>query len=587
MIVPDRHGTGTNALLLAPPERDRAAFGPGSRERHAAAARGGRRAAARSRSCRRSCSTSTPPTTSRRCAPRSTRAAAAPRTRAALLARLRAAAAMPPSVIRRSRCRACPRSARATTSPRCWPPRGGRCAPATSLVVAHKVVSKAEGRVRRARGRRRPASAPASSRAEHGKDPRHVQVMLDETAEVVRARARRADLPHAPRLRVRERGRRRVQRRAATARSSCCRATPTRSARALRAGRCGARRAPAVVITDSFGRAWRHGPVRRRDRLRRPRPARGLARAPRRATAASCARPWIAVADEAAAAADLVARQGLARAGGASSAASSATSRADDGPGAARRSSATLGRGPVPAQPPRRTGAPGPTPRGVRAPGHVAGRCHSASGTVDPAELRDGRSVDERARRLGPPRRQWSCRGYHRVVGARRRARRGSRPREVPVRLVHRRTRRSRSPSATPERTAVGRACPPVAPAWPSRALRASSSDALHRAHRWARRPPRVPHVAVRGVDEAAEHCAARDATRSGPGRRGRGRRRRGVLGGPATSPGCASGCHPIGGSRAPPRGGGDAAQPAGGAATVSLRRPPSDRRRRQPAGPQ
>jgi len=33
-VVPDRHGTGTNALLLAPLEVIAPAFGPGSRERH-------------------------------------------------------------------------------------------------------------------------------------------------------------------------------------------------------------------------------------------------------------------------------------------------------------------------------------------------------------------------------------------------------------------------------------------------------------------------------------------------------------------------------------------------------------------------
>ena len=33
-IVPDRHGTGTNALLLAPPDVILPAFGPGSFERH-------------------------------------------------------------------------------------------------------------------------------------------------------------------------------------------------------------------------------------------------------------------------------------------------------------------------------------------------------------------------------------------------------------------------------------------------------------------------------------------------------------------------------------------------------------------------
>ena len=39
VVVPDRHGTGTNALLLQPPDAIRPAFGPGSRERHLALAR--------------------------------------------------------------------------------------------------------------------------------------------------------------------------------------------------------------------------------------------------------------------------------------------------------------------------------------------------------------------------------------------------------------------------------------------------------------------------------------------------------------------------------------------------------------------
>jgi 2-phospho-L-lactate guanylyltransferase len=39
LIVPDRHGTGTNALLLAPPGALAPAFGPGSCQRHVANAR--------------------------------------------------------------------------------------------------------------------------------------------------------------------------------------------------------------------------------------------------------------------------------------------------------------------------------------------------------------------------------------------------------------------------------------------------------------------------------------------------------------------------------------------------------------------
>jgi 2-phospho-L-lactate guanylyltransferase len=39
-IVPDRHGTGTNALVLCPPDAIEPAFGEGSRERHERLARG-------------------------------------------------------------------------------------------------------------------------------------------------------------------------------------------------------------------------------------------------------------------------------------------------------------------------------------------------------------------------------------------------------------------------------------------------------------------------------------------------------------------------------------------------------------------
>jgi 2-phospho-L-lactate guanylyltransferase len=39
VVVPDRHGTGTNALLLSPPNAIDPGFGPGSRERHELRAR--------------------------------------------------------------------------------------------------------------------------------------------------------------------------------------------------------------------------------------------------------------------------------------------------------------------------------------------------------------------------------------------------------------------------------------------------------------------------------------------------------------------------------------------------------------------
>jgi coenzyme F420-0:L-glutamate ligase / coenzyme F420-1:gamma-L-glutamate ligase len=126
------------------------------------------------------------------------------------------------------------------------------------VVVAHKVVSKAEGRVRSL------ADVPPGPRAralaaEHGKDPRHVQVVLDESRELLRA-ARGVlicvthhgfvcanagvDASNVP-------GNDRVV---------LLPADPDASARALRHElRRLTGTAPAVVITDSFGRAWRHG----------------------------------------------------------------------------------------------------------------------------------------------------------------------------------------------------------------------------------------------------------------------------------------------------------------------------------------
>ena len=58
--------------------------------------------------------------------------------------------------------------------------------PADVLVVAHKVVSKAEGRVI-ALADVEPGPRALELAAEHGKDPRLVEVVLSETAELVRA----------------------------------------------------------------------------------------------------------------------------------------------------------------------------------------------------------------------------------------------------------------------------------------------------------------------------------------------------------------------------------------------------------------
>jgi coenzyme F420-0:L-glutamate ligase/coenzyme F420-1:gamma-L-glutamate ligase len=122
------------------------------------------------------------------------------------------------------------------------------------LVIAHKVVSKAEGRIVRLADVTPGARAQALA-AEHDKDPRQVEVVLSEAAEVVRADAGRLIC------------RTRHGFVCANAGVDASNATdgetlillpldPDASARALRAA---LPNHPAVVITDSFGRAWRNG----------------------------------------------------------------------------------------------------------------------------------------------------------------------------------------------------------------------------------------------------------------------------------------------------------------------------------------
>jgi coenzyme F420-0:L-glutamate ligase / coenzyme F420-1:gamma-L-glutamate ligase len=203
-----------------------------------------------------------------------------------------------------------------------------RYEPGDVLVVAHKVVSKAEGAVRRLDDVTASARARALAR-EQGKDPRHMQVVLDESAAILRAERgvlicrthhgfvcanAGVDASNAP----------------AAGTLVTLPRDPDASARAIRAA---LPTRPAVVVADSFGRAWRHGQcdvaigiagLTALDDWRGRRDPAGLEL---RATA-------IAIADEAAAAADLVRDKasrepavvvrGLAR-----------FVAADDGPGAA------------------------------------------------------------------------------------------------------------------------------------------------------------------------------------------------------------------------------------------------------------
>jgi coenzyme F420-0:L-glutamate ligase / coenzyme F420-1:gamma-L-glutamate ligase len=171
------------------------------------------------------------------------------------------------------------------------------------ISIAHKVVSKAEGRVRRLSDVRPAARASELAQA-LGKDPRHVQVVLDESREVLRA-------SHGVLICVTHHG------------FVCANAgvdasnvpgedavvllprDPDQSARNLRAGlRQHLKAAPAILITDSFGRAWRRGQVDIAVGCAGLGPLedwRGRADTVGRQLTAT----WIAVADELAAAADL------------------------------------------------------------------------------------------------------------------------------------------------------------------------------------------------------------------------------------------------------------------------------------------
>jgi coenzyme F420-0:L-glutamate ligase/coenzyme F420-1:gamma-L-glutamate ligase len=170
------------------------------------------------------------------------------------------------------------------------------------IVVAHKAVAKAEGRLRRLADVT-PGPRARALAAEHGKDPRHVQVVLDESREVIRAvRGVLVCVTHHGL----------VCANAGVDASNAgdgvlvlLPADPDDSARRLRrelAARTGV--APAVVVADSFGRAWRHGQADVAIGCAGLRPLedwRGRSDAGGREMRAT----WIAVADEAAAAADL------------------------------------------------------------------------------------------------------------------------------------------------------------------------------------------------------------------------------------------------------------------------------------------
>ena len=127
--------------------------------------------------------------------------------------------------------------------------------PRDVLVVSQKVVSKAEGRVVALTGvTPSPRAAELCARLER-EDPRLIEVILDETAELVRAEAGVLICRTHHGFVCANAG---VDRSNTGAEDTAVLlpADPDASARRLRAALPGR---PAVIIADSFGRAWRNG----------------------------------------------------------------------------------------------------------------------------------------------------------------------------------------------------------------------------------------------------------------------------------------------------------------------------------------
>ena len=128
----------------------------------------------------------------------------------------------------------------------------GGLKPTDVLAVAHKVVSKAEGRVVRL-AEVFPGWQALELAEQHGKDPHHIQVILDEAQEVLRAdrgriicRTRHGFVCANAGVDASNTGR--------PGTVVLLPENPDASARALRR-----ELGCALVITDSFGRPWRHG----------------------------------------------------------------------------------------------------------------------------------------------------------------------------------------------------------------------------------------------------------------------------------------------------------------------------------------
>jgi coenzyme F420-0:L-glutamate ligase/coenzyme F420-1:gamma-L-glutamate ligase len=131
------------------------------------------------------------------------------------------------------------------------------------LVVAQKIVSKAEGRYVDITAVR-PSAAAKALAAEVDKDPRFVEVVLSESRRVVRRRPGLLIVEHRLGFVMANAGvdHSNVPAADAAERVLLLPLDPDGSARALREDLIAAFGAPlAVIISDSFGRAWRKGTV--------------------------------------------------------------------------------------------------------------------------------------------------------------------------------------------------------------------------------------------------------------------------------------------------------------------------------------
>ncbi len=169
------------------------------------------------------------------------------------------------------------------------------------LAIAHTVVSKAEGAVVEL-GTIEPGARARELAQEQGKDPRLVQVVLDQSAEVLRAE-RGVLISRTHHGFVCANAGVDVSNAGAHDRAILLPSNPDSSARAIRA-RLDGNPAPAVVVTDSFGRAWRHGQVDVAIGLAGLQPLDDW-RGRTDAEGSELQATWLAVADAIAAAADL------------------------------------------------------------------------------------------------------------------------------------------------------------------------------------------------------------------------------------------------------------------------------------------